>query len=206
MRGNPIIQYSLNFRLTIRSAFEENPGSLPAQVCYLDILATTEQWDTFIETLRYLDGISYANNVTALTVYLVQEGMIPSDAGQACRKSNEAQVMLDAAEAALNTLRIQGNEAMTIRYLCDLALFRHSWFDEDERPLELFEEASNRYQAADQGTRAGCQRFIQVYLDRYAQICFDMAVKNHKCKFFQSNSREGSNDTRWLRLALTNHT
>lgn len=137
--------------------------------------------------MEYLNDVSTSYGHSYLVQYLVDSGL-RDELGLACRKCGQPTFLLDALSDMLQVLSKQGHEGALIENLCLVAKFRYEWYDEDDKLVQLMEEALERFKATDVVTRRRFTVWIVWYTNKLAEVYFNSAVASHKSKHFSSSS------------------
>lgn len=150
---------------------------------YIQSLAQAEDWNGLVGLLEYCRDSVTEYGVTHLAKYL-SDYNLPCwwHIGRACRAQGQPGFVLDAMNQALELVGQSGNEFSLIERLLDFGKFRYRFYDQDYEPVRLWEEALSRLSTASKALRREWADEEAVCVRRTAQLCFDIAVQNHKGK------------------------
>lgn len=160
-------------------AWYKNKASLPAVHSYVCALIQAEDWDELIEVLEYLSDYDNGYGSTYLVKYL-SDYELPLQIGRACRARSQPGFVLDALEEALQLVEQSGNEARLVRKLMVFGELQYRFYDQDDTPVRLWEEALSRFStgSSDLSQELAHAKFICTNLS--AQVYFDIAVQNYR--------------------------
>ena len=188
---------------TINRAFNQNSLSLPAISSYINTLCSAKEWETAVQMLMYLDGIPTEHEHSFLVHYLTVYGL-PLVIGPAMRKCGQPVFFLEAMSEVLEVTSRKGDDIAIISKLCLMAEFRHEWYDQDDEPMQLIEDALERLKSTDAVTQCRISGWIIYYTNKLAQLYFDCAVICHRSMYtIPSLNHQTTKVTffsRWTRL------
>lgn len=107
---------------------------------------------------------------------------IPMDMGYACRAKTQPGFILDAMNKALQLVEQSGDDSWLVDRFLTFGKFRYQFYDQDDEPIRLWEEALSRVSASADLRRRWTPQKTTYYTNITAQVYFDIAVQNHNCK------------------------
>lgn len=132
--------------------------------------------------LEYLKDWDNGYGAAYLAKYF-SEYSVPWHIGRACRAQSQPGFILDAMNQALQLVGQSGDESQLIGKLLYFGKFRNRFYDEDDEPIRLWEEALSRLSTASTVLRREWLNEKIIYKNLTAQVYFDIAVQNYKGKY-----------------------
>ena len=133
--------------------------------------------------LDYLKDWDNGYGDTYLAKYF-SEYDTPWHIGRACRAQSQPGFIIDAMNQALQLIGRSGDESWMIKKLLYFGKFRNRFYDEDDEPVRLWEEALSRLSTASTVLRRHWSQAKIIYVNLTAQVYFDIAVQNYRCECF----------------------
>ena len=161
-------------------AFSQNIYSIPATTSYIDVLAIEDKWEELMRVLRLLHSKMLPRDASRLTKYFATYGGIPYGIKLACAASEDTRFVLQAAEAAIPDILAKAVDPVTIYYFLDFAEFCYDLYGEEEKFIEWFTKATARLEMVYGSDMALGNTYREPLMNKYARICFDMAVAHQK--------------------------
>jgi tetratricopeptide (TPR) repeat protein len=162
-------------------AYYADAGSALAQLRYLEALDATESFDAIIEVLKELDGWdAFEKDYSYLVRFFVLGYNAYDEIGKACRAREKPEFVLTALDKALTLTDQSDNEGMKLWLPALVAAFRYDYYDQVDQPMQLWETALNRIDAADSAVQKESAKTRKTYSNRLAQLYFDAAVAARK--------------------------
>ena len=149
---------------------------------YLRACVDLEQWGSAVYVLRYLENWDTGNDVggaTFLIHYLSNYSFI-WEIGFAIREYGQPSFLFDALNQTIDTVSQIGNDHLLINRLLQFADLRYSFYDQDDEPMRLYEEAINRIRSADTSVQQAFAEQKMTYTNKLATMYFDLAVQEQK--------------------------
>ena len=152
---------------------------MPCTDRYLRACIDLEQWKSVIYVLRYLDNWDTGNDVggaTFLVHYLTNYSLVPG-LGRAIRDGGQPSFLLDALNQTIDNVSQTGNDYLLINRLLQFADLRYAFYDQDDEPIRLYEEAVTRISSADSSVQQAFAEQKMTYTNKLATMYFDLAVQ-----------------------------
>ena len=149
---------------------------------YLRACIDLEKWESVIYVLKYLERWDTGNDIGAATFlvhYLSNYSPIPG-LGRAIRDRGQPPFLLDALNQTIDTVSQSGNEHLLINRLLQFADLRYAFYDQDDEPIRLYEEAVTRIRSADTSIQQAFAEQKMAYTNKLATMYFDLAVQEQK--------------------------
>ncbi|KAK2603101.1 hypothetical protein N8I77_009583 [Diaporthe amygdali] len=182
-----------------KMAWEKNRSSLPAVNSYMQSLIQAEDWKGVVCLLEYYVDSDDGYGATQLAKYF-SEYNEPCwwQMGRACRAQSQPGFILDAMNQALQRVRQSGDESSLVEKLLCFGEFRHRFYDQDDEPIRMWEEALSHLSNASTALRRRWADEKMIYTNITAQVHFDIAVQNYK-----ANAETNEAMTKLKQLAST---
>ncbi|KAF2235940.1 hypothetical protein EV356DRAFT_513513 [Viridothelium virens] len=173
--------YSGAFQIA-KDAWYANAASMPCAHRYIMACIDAECWWEIIDVLGYLDTWNTGNDKGGST-YLIQfmsNYLLPWRIGWAVRDQKQPVFLLDAMDDTLAVISQTNHDALLIHHLFHYGKFSYTFYDKDDRPIGLYEEALTRLKSSDTSTQDEFSEHKVTFTNKLALLYFDLAVQEHK--------------------------
>ncbi|KAI9713573.1 MAG: hypothetical protein M1820_000955 [Bogoriella megaspora] len=142
----------------------------------------SDEWEWLIYVLRYLEDWNTGNEVGAPT-YLIQylsDYSLEWGIGWAIRDQDQPAFLLDAMNQTIESASQSRHDSLLINRLLRFADFRYHFYDQEDEPMRLYEEALERLRSADAAIQREFSTSKIEYTNKLAKVYFDLAVQEQK--------------------------